>query len=93
MKLVKGCNYHTTWQANNAMRFVLIDYNSTSAILATTKTRKLFTTQLADLIFIASDSNVSKAKRINNGHWNTIQDAYNRCGLQPEDYGFTKEIK
>jgi len=73
------------------MRFVLLKINGTVATLATTRTCKQFTTKVSDLIFIDTDHNNGKADLIESGHWNTIKHSYNLCGVQPEDYGHTKE--
>lgn len=63
-KIVIGCNYHTTWQNNKKMRFVLINVEGAKATLATRTTGKEFKTKLDDLIFITSDHNFNKAKRL-----------------------------
>ncbi len=60
-----GCNYHTTWQSNKAMRFVLVALiGDDKAVLQTRVTNKRFTTKVSDLIFIESEHNVKKAKRL-----------------------------
>lgn len=63
-ELVIGCNYHTTWQSDSRMRFVLISVNGTKAKLSTRRTQKTFETNVSDLIFIKSDYNKNKAKEI-----------------------------
>ena len=56
-----GCNYHTRWQKHPAMRFVLKEIKGSKAVLYTRSTRKEFETDIADLIFIETDYNTSKA--------------------------------
>ena len=63
-KLVEGCNYHTKWQSDKSMRFVLAKVVGEWSIVYTRKTRKLFWTKTDDLIFIKSDYNKQKAKDI-----------------------------
>ncbi len=65
-ELVIGCNYHTTWQSDSRMRFVLISVSGTKAKLSTRRTQRTFETNVSDLIFIKSDYNKNKAKRIKN---------------------------
>ena len=60
-KIVIGCNYHTTWQSDKAMRFVLAEVKGNKARLETRNTRRSFWTNLSDLIFIESDHNKRKA--------------------------------
>ena len=62
--LVIGCNYHTTWQRDPGMRFVLDDVEGTVAKLRTRSTRKIFSTNVEDLIFIDSVYNRQKADRL-----------------------------
>ena len=62
--IVVGCNYHTTWQSDPQMRFVLGETKDGKARLYTRKTRKSFWTNLEDLIFIHSSYNRQKAKDI-----------------------------
>ena len=62
--LVVGCNYHTTWQENKSMRFVLIGLKGSRARLATRTTCKDFWTDVKDLVFIKSDYNKNKAARL-----------------------------
>lgn len=57
MRLVIGCNYHTTWQSHKAMRFVLKEIKNNKARLITTKTNKDFWCNIEDLIFINSNYN------------------------------------
>jgi hypothetical protein len=64
MKIVIGCNYHTTWQRNKAMRFVLAEVKGDKARLKTRNTRKDFWTNVSDLIFIESDYNKRKAESL-----------------------------
>lgn len=63
IRLVEGCNYHTTWQSRRSMRFVLvfIDRDRNRVRLATRKTRKSFWCSIDDLIFIDTDYNERKA--------------------------------
>ena len=60
-KVVVGCNYHTKWQRDKAMRFVLAEIKGDKARLQTRNTRKDFWTNISDLIFIESDYNKKKA--------------------------------
>lgn len=60
-RLVIGCNYHTTWQRNKSMRFVLAEIKDNKARLQTRNTGKDFWTNITDLIFIESDYNKKKA--------------------------------
>lgn len=64
-KLVIGCNYHTKWQSNKAMRFVLAEIKDDKARLYTRRTKRSFWTNVSDLIFIETDHNKSKAERLN----------------------------
>lgn len=63
-KIVIGCNYHTTWQRNKGMRFVLAEINGDKARLQTRNTGKDFWTDVKDLIFIESDYNKRKAEKL-----------------------------
>lgn len=63
-RLQVGCNYHTTWQSNKAMRFVLVEVKGLRAKLKTRVTRKVFWCDIADLIFIDSKHNQKKADRL-----------------------------
>lgn len=62
--IIDGCNYHTTWQSNPAMRFVLHSHTKTKATLKTRSTSKFFNTNIEDLIFIDSKYNIRKAEYI-----------------------------
>ena len=64
MDLVIGCNYHTTWQSHPAMRFVLVEVKDDKARLKTRTSRKDFWTDVKDLIFIDTNYNRNKAKRL-----------------------------
>lgn len=59
--LVVGCNYHTTWQSNKAMHFVLSELKDNKAKLTTRTTIKSFWVDINDLIFIDSGYNKQKA--------------------------------
>lgn len=59
--LVVGCNYHTTWQSVKSMRFVLTCIKGNKAKLETRTTGKSFWTNLDDLLFIDSNTNMNKA--------------------------------
>lgn len=61
--IVIGCNYHTRWQANKAMRFVLKDVKGNRARLITRRTKKDFWTDIKDLIYIDSQANRIKYKQ------------------------------
>lgn len=65
--IVIGCNYHTTWQSNNQMRFVLTEINGGKARLQTRTSKKDFWTNIDDLIFIQSGYNKEKAKELRKG--------------------------
>ena len=60
--LVIGCNYHTTWQSNGRMRFVLAEIKGDKARLTTRRTRRNFWTDIEDLILIKTNYNKNKAK-------------------------------
>ena len=60
-----GCNYHTTWQAHKAMRFVLVEVKGDRARLRTRTTGKDFWTDVKDLIFISTSHNRRKANELN----------------------------
>lgn len=66
MKLVVGCNYHTTWQSNSKMRFILSEIKGNKARLTTRISNKNFWTDVKDLIFIESKHNIKKADNIEN---------------------------
>jgi len=61
-----GCNYHTTWQNHRSMRFVLVEIKGEKARLKTRSTGKDFWTDVKDLIFISTNYNKNKAKRLEN---------------------------
>lgn len=63
-KIVVGCNYHTTWQSDRAMRFVLDAVKGERARLKTRRTRRVFWTNVKDLIFIESKYNIIKADKL-----------------------------
>jgi hypothetical protein len=65
-QIIVGCNYHTTWQSNKGMRFVLKELKDGKARLETRNTNKDFWTDVNDLIFISTDHNKRKAKRLKN---------------------------
>ena len=63
--LIEGCNYHTTWQSNKRMRFVLdMVLDNGRVVLKTRNTKRRFSTNADDLIFIKTDHNCIKAKRL-----------------------------
>lgn len=62
--IIIGCNYHTTWQSEKAMRFVLAEVVGQKARLITRRTKKSFWTNVEDLIFIQSEHNIKKAKNV-----------------------------
>lgn len=57
-----GCNYHTTWQSDKSMRFILVEIKGDKARLQTRKSKRDFWTNVSDLIFITSGINKQKAK-------------------------------
>lgn len=59
-----GCNYHTTWQSDKAMRFILVEIKDNKARLQTRNTKKDFWTDIEDLIFIQTKHNINKSKRL-----------------------------
>lgn len=61
-KLAIGCNYHTTWQSNRSMRFVLAELKGNKGRLITRRTKKSFWTDISDLIFIPTAINKAKSK-------------------------------
>lgn len=63
-KLIIGCNYHTKWQSNKSMRFVLKEIDGDKVRLITRRTNKNFWTNASDLIFITTDHNKSKGKKL-----------------------------
>ena len=63
-QLIVGCNYHTTWQSHSAMRFVLVEVKGDKARLKTRASRKDFWTDIKDLIFIDTNYNRNKGKRL-----------------------------
>lgn len=63
-QLIIGCNYHTTWQSHPAMRFVLIEVKGDKARLKTRASKKDFWTDVKDLIFIDTNYNRNKGKRL-----------------------------
>ena len=64
MELVIGCNYHTKWQSDSRMRFILKEIKGDKARLATRISKKDFWTDVSDLIFIETSYNKSKAERL-----------------------------
>lgn len=69
-RLVIGCNYHTKWQSNRAMRFILKQLKGDRARLTTRNTSKDFWTNTSDLIFITTNHNIQKANRIESNYPN-----------------------
>ena len=59
-----GCNYHTKWLSNKAMRFVLKEIKGNQARLVTRTTGKNFWTNVNDLIFITTKHNIEKAEKL-----------------------------
>jgi hypothetical protein len=66
-KLVVGCNYHTKWQSDKRMRFVLCEVIGDKARLRTRRTNRRFWTNKEDLIFIETKYNNEKANRLTKG--------------------------
>jgi len=62
--IVVGCNYHTAWQSDKAMRFVLKEVRGDQARLGTRRTKTNFWTDVSSIIFIMSAHNIRKAKEI-----------------------------
>lgn len=63
-QLIIGCNYHLTWQSHPAMRFVLVEVKGDKARLRTRASKKDFWTDVKDLIFIDTNYNRNKGKRL-----------------------------
>jgi hypothetical protein len=61
-KIQIGCNYHTTWQKNKAMRFVLVDVKADKVKLETRTTKRSFWTDIKDIVFIDTYVNRKKFK-------------------------------
>ena len=62
--LIPGCNYHTKWQSDSRMRFVLAYSNEKHSWVFTRTNPKIFRTNTEDLIFIDSKYNIDKAKEM-----------------------------
>lgn len=62
--LIVGCSYHTKWQKEKSMRFVLVEIREDKARLITRTTKKDFWTSTKDLIFIKTTHNMLKADRL-----------------------------
>lgn len=62
--IIIGCNYHTVWQSNKSMRFVLIEIYNDKAKLMTRTSRKNFWTNVSDLIYIHTNHNNKKAREL-----------------------------
>ena len=69
-QLIIGCNYHTTWQSHSAMRFVLVEIKGDKARLKTRASKKDFWTDVKDLIFIDTNYNRNKGKRLSDDRTN-----------------------
>ena len=63
-KIQIGCNYHTKWQSNKGMRFVLKEIKGDKCLLYTRTTKREFWTNVSDLIFITTTHNKLKAQRL-----------------------------
>jgi len=63
-QIVVGCNYHTKWQSDHRMRFILVEIKGDRARLMTRTTKKDFWTDVKDLIFVQTKYNRNKAKNI-----------------------------
>lgn len=61
-KIIVGCNYHTKWQSNKSMRFVLKEVKGDKALLITRRTNRSFWTNISDLVFIESPHNIKKGE-------------------------------
>lgn len=62
--IVVGCNYHTTWQSDKAMRFILSEVRGNRVRLTTRISKTSFWTNKSDLIFIDTEHNREKAEKI-----------------------------
>ena len=62
--IIIGCNYHTTWQSNHKMRFVLSEVEGDKVRLTTRVSRKSFWSGIEDLIFIETRHNKEKAEKL-----------------------------
>ena len=71
--LIVGCNYHTIWQSEKSMRFVLVEFNKGMAILKTRNTRRIFKTEISSLLFITTSCNISKASDLTGKKYKDIK--------------------
>jgi hypothetical protein len=62
--LIIGCNYHTKWQPDKRMRFILKSVSGETATITTRYGKKNIETNVSDLIFIMTDHNKAKAIRL-----------------------------
>ena len=62
--IIIGCNYHTSWQSNSKMRFILTKVIGDKAQLSTRMTHKEFLTDVSDLIYIHTKYNNRKAREL-----------------------------
>jgi hypothetical protein len=62
--IVIGCNYHTKWQSDRRMRFILKSVSGDQVVLTTRWGKKDIPAKVSDLIFIMSCHNKNKAHRI-----------------------------
>jgi len=65
--IILGCNYHTKWQKEKGMRFVLHSVSGSVCLLKTRRTNKQFKTNIDDLIFIKTKHNINKGISIAGG--------------------------
>ena len=81
LPIMVGCNYHTTWQSNKQMRFVLAEVNGNQVRLLTRTTRRSFWTSMDTLIFIDTATNIEKYFKLLDGVENSLKyvDKYDRC--------------
>lgn len=62
--IVVGCNYHLRKQSSPSMRFVLKEVKGNKARLVTRTTNNDFWVDKSELIFITTEYNINKAKRL-----------------------------
>ena len=63
-EVIVGCNYHTSWQSDSRMRFVLSEVKGEKARLTTRNSRKNFWTNVDDLVWIDTRHNNKKGENL-----------------------------
>ena len=101
IKLIIGCNYHTKWQSEKSMRFVLVESKGDKARLQTRVSKKDFWTNVSDLIFINTKYNKDKAIRLSKNDYNCSKNKdvpnnqfkYSKNDLRHLEYNKLKPIE